>query len=278
MRFAATVLLWVITTAATAVTILTAWAQLNVVDADGYAALARRAAAEPMLQSAAASELATQATALIAERGRSVDPAVVGTAAASYTASPAFPAQFAQVNRLVHGWVLSSDPSGDPWVVDVAPMLRDPSLQQMLSRFHVRAPATLTVPLTASPPQSLPTGRLRLFAAGNLWLCVGATALAGFCAVLTLAAARSRVKALTGLGVSALLVSACGWAALEMARGRVDAALGDTTGDIRAMADVMVGHAEGSLHHWLDLTLAAGGALAAVGVLGALLGALRGSY
>jgi hypothetical protein len=278
VRFSATVLLGVITTVAAAVAVPTAWAQLNLVDADGYAAMARRAASDPMLQSAAAAELADQATALITARGRSVDPAVVGSAAAGYTASPAFPGQFAQVNRLAHGWVLSSDSSGGPWVVDVGPMLADPSLQQMLSRSHVRTPTTLVVPLTAAPPKALASARLRFFASWNLLVCLTTAALAGFSAVLALASARSRAKALTGFGVAALVVGACGWAALEVARRRVDAALDDTTGDIRAIADVMVGHAEDSLHHWLNLTLAAGGVLAAVGVLVAILGGLRSSH
>jgi hypothetical protein len=277
VRFTAAVLLWVITTVAAGVALATAWAQLNVVSADGYAALARRAATDPTLQSAAASELATQATELIAQRGRSVDPAIVGSAAAAYTNSAAFPAQFAEVNRMVHGWVLGSDSSGGPWVVDVAPMLQEPSLQQMLNRFHVRPPATLIVPLTTSPPTALPSGRLRLLATWNVWLCLGTTALAGFSAVLMLAAARSRAKTLTGLGVSLLVVGACGWAAVEVAWRHVDEALSDTAGDIRAIADVMVGDAEGGLHHWLNLTLAAGGLLAALGIVVAVLGGLRDS-
>ena len=278
MRFAATVLLWVIATMAAALAVPTAWAELNLVDADGYVAMARRAATDPALQSAAAAELADQATALITARGRSVDPAVVGSAAASYTASPAFPDQFAEINRLAHGWVLDSDSPGNPWVVDVAPMLADPSLQQMLSRFHVRTPPTLVVPLTDSPPTTPASSRLRFFASWNLLVCLATAALAGFSAVVTVAAARSRAKALTTLGVAALVVGACGWAAVEVARRRVDAALGDTTGDIRVIADIMVGAAEGSLHHWLNLTLAAGGVLAAVGVLVAILGGLRSSH
>jgi hypothetical protein len=270
------VLLWVITTVAAALALATTWAQLNVVSADGYAALARRAATDATLQSAAASELATQATEVITQRGRSVDPAIVGSAAAAYTASPAFPPQFAEVNRMVHRWVLGSDSSGDPWVVDVAPMLKEPSLQQMLNRFHVRPPATLIVPLT-SPATAVPSGRLRLFATCNLWLCLGTTALAGFSAVLLLAAARSRGKALTGLAVSLLVVGAGGWAAVEVARRSVDRALKDTTGDIRSIADVMVADAEGGLHHWLNFTLAAGGLLAALGIVVAVLGGLRES-
>jgi hypothetical protein len=39
----------------------------------------------------------------------------------------------------------------------------------------------------------------------------------------------------------------------------------------------MVGEAESSLHHWLDLTLAAGGVLVALGILAAVLGSLRKS-
>ena len=82
-------------------------------------------------------------------------------------------------------------------------------------------------------------------------------------------------RALAGLGISALLVGAAGWVGIEVARRRINDTLTDTTGDIRRIADVMVGQARGSLHHWLDLTLAAGGALVVLGVLVALLGSLR---
>ena len=99
--------------------------------------------------------------------------------------------------------------------------------------------------------------------------------LAAVFALLTLAAARSRGKALAALGVSALIVGAAGWAGLEMVRRYIDDALNQTTGDIRTVADVMVGTAEASLHHWLNVTLAAGGLLAVFGVLVAVLGGLR---
>ncbi len=52
MRFALTVVLWLATTVALAVAIPAGWAQLNVVDEDGYAAFARKAAGDPDLQSA----------------------------------------------------------------------------------------------------------------------------------------------------------------------------------------------------------------------------------
>jgi hypothetical protein len=48
-----------------------------------------------------------------------------------------------------------------------------------------------------------------------------------------------------------------------------------TTGDIRAVAEAMVNHAEGSMHQWLNLTLAAGGVLVVFGVIVSMLGGLR---
>ena len=60
-----------------------------------------------------------------------------------------------------------------------------------------------------------------------------------------------------------------------MARRYVNDALDRTTGDIRQVADVMVDHAEASLHQWLNLTLAAGGILVVFGVVATMLGGLR---
>jgi hypothetical protein len=104
---------------------------------------------------------------------------------------------------------------------------------------------------------------------------IGVVVLTGFCALLTLAAARSRARALAGIGISALLVGAAGWAAIELARYPINDTLNNTTGGIRGIADVMVGQAESSLHTWLDLTLAAGVGLVVLGVLAAGLGSLR---
>ncbi len=274
MRFAATVLLWMVTTVALAVAVPAVWAQLNVVNVDGYAALARKAASDPALQAAAASELATEATALIAHHGYHVKPATVRTAAAAYTAGPSFPAQFAQANRLVHGWMFAGDEAADSWVVDVAPMLRDASLAQLLSDFGVRIPATLTVPLTVSTPEALRPGRLQLLGRWNVWLSLAATLVAAGCAVLVLVTARKRGRAMTALGIAALVVAAGGWAAVEVARRRVDDALIDTGGDIRRIAEAMVDYAEHSLHHWLNLTWAGGGLLVVLGVVVAALGGM----
>jgi hypothetical protein len=99
--------------------------------------------------------------------------------------------------------------------------------------------------------------------------------LTGVLALFTLAVARSRGKALAALGVSALIVGAAGWAGIEVARRYIDRALDQITGDTRDIAQAMVGHAEGSLHHWLNLTLAAGGVLVVFGVIVSMLGGLR---
>ena len=52
----------------------------------------------------------------------------------AYTANTGFPGQFAQANRIAHRWMFTDsvrpdDGSGDRWLVDIAPMLNDSSMQ-----------------------------------------------------------------------------------------------------------------------------------------------------
>jgi hypothetical protein len=138
-------------------------------------------------------------------------------------------------------------------------------------------PATLTVPVTASMPSmsgSLRQGRLSGLAAWGPWVSFGAAALCGCCALLTLVAARRRGKAVSALGVSALLVGAVGWGGIEIGHRYVNDALNHTTGDIRDIAEVLVGRAEAGLHQWLNVTLLAGAVLAGLGVVLAIVGGL----
>jgi hypothetical protein len=196
--------------------------------------------------------------------------------ATAYTASASFPGQFATVNRIAHRYMFTDAASQDPqgrWVVDLAPMLADSSFQQTLSNFNVDVPDTLTVPVTAS--DDLRPGQLRQLSTWGPWVSMGSTILTGVFALLTLAAARARGKALAALGVSALLVGAAGWAGVEVLRRYIDDALTRTEGDIRQVAAAMVDHAVGDLHVWLNLTLAAGGALVVFGVIVSMLGGLR---
>ncbi len=279
MRFLATALCWLIATAGLAVAIPASWAQTTIVDEDGYSALAEQAAHDPALQSAMASELTVRAMALINERsGRRnpVDSSTVHDVAAAFTAGPSFPPLFAQVNRAAHGWLFSAPQPGgnDQWVVDVAPMLKDTGIEQQLHTYNVQVPATLRVPLTVPVGQPVRQGQFHRAAVWGPWVRIGAVALTAFFALLTFVVARSRGRALTALGTSALLVGAAGWAGIEIGGRFVNEALNRTTGDIRRMADVMVGHAESSLHLWLNLTLITGVGIAVLGVLVAMLGGL----
>jgi hypothetical protein len=283
VRFAVTLVFWLATTVALAVAVPAAWAQLNVINTVGYGAMAQKAASDPALQSAMAAELTTRAMALIAAHGGAghpVDSSQVHDAATAFTAGPSFPPLFAEANRAAHGWLFTdprSGQNGDEWVVDMAPMLNDSSLQQILSSYNVKAPANLTVPVAVSVPwtsQSLHQGQLSRLAAWGPWVTMGAAALSGLFGLLTLAVARRRGKALSSLGVSALLVGAAGWAGIEVGGPYIGDALNRTTGDIRQIADVMVGHAEASLHQWLDLTLVAGVVLVGFGVIVAIVGSV----
>ncbi|KAA0110780.1 hypothetical protein [Mycolicibacterium sp. P1-5] len=272
MRFAATLLMWLAATLLLAVALPAAWAQQHLVDEDGYAALAQKAAVDPGLQSAMASVLTTQ----VGRLGTSVNTGTVSLVAATYTSSSTFPGQFAQANRFAHRWlftdrVRSSVDSQGRWVIDVAPMLSDAAFKETLSAYNVTLPSAMPIPLTDNAPSALRPGALRLVATFGPWVSVGAAVVAGLFALLTLFVARSRGKMLVGLGVSALLVGASGWAAIEFGRRRLNAMLDNSSGDIRRIAEVMVNTAQDSMHQWLNITLVVGGGLVIIGVIVSLL-------
>jgi hypothetical protein len=280
VRLVATVFLWLLTTIALAAAIPAMWAQKNVVDANGYASFARSAAKDPELQQAMASELTTQIVSLASHDGFNLNSDLVRGITTAYTQNAGFPGQFAQANRIVHTWMFTDEirrqeGTDDRWLIDIAPMLSDPSMRATLGNLNLDVPATMTVPITVSDTSGMQPGQLRQLSTWGPWLSIGTTVLAGMFALLTLAAARARGKALAALGISALLVGAAGWAGLEVARRFVNRALDSTAGDIRQVADAMVNHAEGSLHQWFNLTLAAGGVLVVFGVLASMLGGLR---
>lgn len=276
MRFLATLLLWLLTTAALTIAVPAVWAQLTIVDEDGYAALATSAAQDPRLQDAMAAELTTQVVRLGDGRGYPLNPQLVSTVASSYTQNSGFGGQFARANRIAHQWMFTgARPSGnsDRWLVDVAPMLSDPSFTATLGDLDLQVPPALTVPIAVDIPELQP-GTLRSLATWGPRASGAAAVATAVLALLTLAAARSRAKALIALGVSALIAGAAGWSGIEIGRRYVNDALTRTTGDIRTVAEVMVGHAEESLHLWLNITLLAGGALVVIGAIAVGLGAL----
>lgn len=277
MRFVLTALLWLLATVTLAVAVPAVWAQQHLVSEQGYAELAASAATETRLQDAMADELTTQITELAADRGYGLNEILVHQVAAAYTGNAGFPGQFAQANRIAHRWMFTDDfphtDSGDQWLIDVAPMLSDPSLVATLGNLDLDVPDTLMVPVTVPSPELRP-GRLQAIATWGPWVSIGAAVLTGVFALLTLAGARKRGKGLAALGVSALLVGAGGWAGLEVANRYVDDALKRVEGNFRRIADVMVIHAEDSLHHWLNLTLVAGVGLVVIGVVASMLGGL----
>lgn len=278
MRFVTALFFWLLTTAALAVAVPVVWAQMTIVNEDGYAALSASAAGDARLQEAMAGELTTQLVSLGDDNGYSLNPVLARQVAASYTGNDGFAGQFAQANRIAHRWMFTGAvPSGnstDEWLIDVAPMLSDPSFQATLGSLDLEVPPALTVPITVDSPELQP-GKLRWLATWGPWASAAVVAVVAVCALLTVVAARSRGKALAALGVSALLVGAAGWAGIEVGRGYVEDALNRTTGDIRTVAEVMVAHAEGSLHHWLNITLVAGAGLVVLGAIAAGLGGLR---
>jgi hypothetical protein len=278
VRFVLTALLWLLTTVLLAAAVPAVWAQQNLVGEQGYAEFAESAATDTRLQDAMADELAMQIVALADDRGYGLNETLVHQVTSAYTDNAGFPGQFAQANRIAHRWMFSGDipqaNADDQWLIDIAPMLSDPSLAATLGSLDLDVPDSLMVPVTVPSPELRP-GRLQAVATWGPWVSIGLAVLTAVFALLTLASSRRRGKGLAALGVSALLVGAAGWAGLEVANSYVDDALNRTEGNFRRIADEMIRHAEDSLHHWLNLTLAAGAALVVVGVAVSLLGGLR---
>ena len=82
----------------------------------------------------------------------------------------------------------------DWWVVDLAPIFRDPLLTEMLSNYGVfEVPETMPVPMISAPDDVQP-GQLRPLSRWGPWVSIGASVLTGLFALLTLVAARARGK------------------------------------------------------------------------------------
>ena len=275
MRTVATGLMWLVTTVLLALAVPAVWAQNNLVDGAGYAALAQQAAKDPELQSATATELTTQVGLL----GSGVDSTIVSRIAAAYTASSAFPGQFASANGFAHRWLFtdtipaSVDPQGR-LVLDLAPMLSDTAFVQTLRDYNIAVPSALPIPLIDNASAVGRPGSLREVGIWAPWVSVALAVLAAASALLTIYLARRRGRILAALGVSALIVGASGWAAIEFAKRYVRGALNETAGNARRIADVMVATIESSMHQWLNITLIVGGGLVIVGVLVGLLSSL----
>jgi hypothetical protein len=176
---------------------------------------------------------------------------------------------------MAHQWLFTNSNSAQrdsqgSWQIDVAPMIKS-LVPQGLS---IKAPETLKVSVTDDNLAGLTPGRLvpvARFGQLAVWISFGLTlVLAG----LTQLAVRSRAKGLVGLGISALLVGTAGWAGLEIGRRYLDRPLNRVNDNLRDVADSLVTQAIGNAHHWLSLTMAAGGLVIVVGVVSGLVGGL----
>ena len=154
-------------------------------------------------------------------------------------------------------------------------MLSDSAFAQTLRDYSITVPTAWPIPITDTAPAALAPGSLQSYGMWMPWVGWGLAALTAAAALLTLYVAARRGKTLAALGVSALLVGAAGWGAIEFGRRYTRAALDDnTSGNLRRVADGMVSTAQNSMHQWLNLTLVIGGGLVIVGVIVSLLASL----
>lgn len=278
IRSAAAGLLWILTTVLLAVAVPAAWAQINLVDQGGYAALAERAAADPDLQSAMATEL----TSSVGRISGAADSTAVSAIARAYTAGSAFPGQFGAANAFAHRWLFTGPGAGTDvdsqgrWIIDLAPMLSDVAFAQTLRDYNISVPTTVPVALTDTTPTVLRPGGLRTIGLWWPWATGAIGLLTAGSGLLMVLLAPRRGRALAALGVSAMLVAGTGWAAIEFAQRYVRSALDFASADLRTVAEVMVATAQDGMHQWLNVTLIAGVGLVVIGMIVSLLSGLAG--
>ena len=216
MRFVATMFLWLVTTVAACGGGARRCGRSGMWSSeDGYAALAATAAHDPTLQQRDGLGV-DDADHRTSPPNNGYGTSTPNSCAASSRPTPATTDSPVSSRRPTESRIAgcsptrfaSEDGSGDRWLVDIAPMLNDSSIKQTLGDLDLDVPQTLTVPITVPETSALRPGQLRTLSTWGPWVSVGSTILAGVFALLMLAAARSRGKALAALGVSALLVGA----------------------------------------------------------------------
>ena len=209
VRSAATGLMWLISTVLLAAALPAMWVQANIVDRGGYSALAQRAAGDPQLQSAIATEL----TAQVGRLSPAADSTVVSAIAKTYTASSSFPPQFAQAADFAHRWLFTDSISSGVgsgvdqqgrWVIDFAPMLSDSAFAQTLRDYSITVPTAWPIPFTDTAPAALRPGSLRSYGMWMPWVGWGLAALIVVCGLL-----------LPVLGISLLLIGVVEWGVLR---------------------------------------------------------------
>jgi hypothetical protein len=252
------------------------WVDRNIVQEDGFAALAAPLGKDPTFQK----RLATAAVASIDTAGTIPGPLselvrpVLESAAASLTGLPGYPAAWEETLRKSHrlnfaapGTLPPDADSATSVTLDVAPLVALVTKQvSAKAGVPLEAPAQTLVNIGQSNQRQL-IERVAAYAPVGYSLAIGA----GIAFLLALLVARRRWKVLAGIGIGALALAglwnlASSWAS--------DAAVGTASGN--EVADLFkrefVAASTAGFGSWILAAAITGGALLAAGLVARIIG------
>lgn len=248
-----------------AVAVPAIWLDRNVVQEDGFVALAAPLGQDTEFQERlAAAAVGTIDTGAIPEALANLVRPVLEAAAESLTGSPGYPAAWEETLRKSHR-LSFADPaslppeadSGSSLTLDVAPLVALATEElSRTSRLPLDAPQQALINVGESEQRQL-IGRVSAYAPLGYSMAIGA----GIALVLALVSARRRWAVVFAVGLGALLLAALWTVGSQLAK---DALLATATGNGLAdmFRDEFVAAASGSFQSWVTGTAIAGGVLA----------------
>lgn len=248
-----------------AVAVPAIWLDRNVVQEDGFVALAAPLGRDTEFQKRlAAAAVGTIDTGTIPEALTNLVKPVLEAAAESLTGSPGYPAAWEETLRKSHR-LSFADPaslppeadSGSSLTLDVAPLVALATEElSRTSRLPLDAPQQALINVGESEQRQL-IGRVSAYAPLGYSMAIGA----GIALVLALVSARRRWAVVFAVGLGALLLAALWTVGSQLAK---DALLATATGNRLAdmFRDEFVAAASGSFQSWVTGTAIAGGVLA----------------
>lgn len=240
------------------------WVNERVVDGDGFSETVAPLADNSEIQQLIADEI----TAQVGAAAPLVPSALVAPLAKAYTQSDEFPKDFVEVMNQQHDWLFDEakpEDEGQVMSLDLTPMVNRVLSDQGLGGITVEGP--IEVPLSDSAQSGLEAGRYHHLGEQIGYIAFGSAIAAVIAALGALVIARRRGFVLVAVGFGIIVGGVLTWLLGEWARRRAQDEVSGAEGSSRQVADLMVDKVVDNMQNVALISVGAGVALAAVGLL-----------